>query len=1258
MRQVYKFIEGSRFRPRLGSNQTLFLASISILMLFEALAFEIVTNSMGDLTLSAGRMSTSSGTSPDEEYFAFETVASTSKNEISLLSIKAPVCPPLTVVNPYIGGKVFVDRDQDGARTPDIDFAVPNVTVSVYDDNGLVGTTVSSPDGDYLFESAALLPGTTYRIEFTDYPTDYTPSAFGIHDGTSVQFTVPNSCGVDFMLANVGLYLDASPTVVTNCYLTSSNLTDPGDVLISFDFNNPSAIGHEARGQDIGTTFGLAYSKQSRDVFAAAFQKRFAGYGPGSPGSIYIIEDPADGNYAASLFVDLNTLFGSDVAGTDPHDFTVVDVDPGPATVNEVLDGASFNMVGRMSFGDMEITTDGDTLWVVNLNDRSLYGIPLGPDPANPVAPATSAEVEVVPIVGALPDLPAAIVDFSQEIRPFALKYHKGKLYVGIVSNGEVGGLNAMFALAYVYDPAAGTFSKVLEFPLNYARGSAFSSNSISAGPADWNPWLTTNNMPIIMSVPAGRLFVENGHPQPIFSDIEFDSNDNMVIGLRDRFGDQGAFRAANPDGAPTRNENGLFIGNSSNGSIWYTADNDAFGDILLATPSGGMWAVNIADFTDSSQSFSTSTAGVQIPCPDGENFFGEDCYHADGFLHEETAMGGLALNLLNNQVVTVNMDPEIAAFSNGADFFDMNTGNLLRAFSILTGAGNSVFGKGNGLGDMELVYNAAPIEIGNYIWWDPDKDGIQDPSESGIPNLPLELWLDPNGNTQGGNPADGDEIKLAETSTDANGQYLFSYHGNPNSPVAEDWDCADCYTGPNDDNAVQPQRFYQVRLPDWATQPSLTALDIFPVLSPNFNDATTNGDIRDNNAYDNPGTAAIAVATGDQGDNDHTFDMAFSPADPSGFIYCVENGQIITGGTINVTGPGAINIVEDGTNGYYQFFTDGTPGTYTISYTPPAGLQLYTGADRVQAVPYEPMGPDNPNEIGSNTADTLFLDDFSAAANPYYTQFELEVGDPDVALNNIPLNCSVTVGDYVWLDVDEDGFQTGGEPGLQNATVTIYDNATGTSVATDFAGDPYTATQMTDAMGNYLFEALPPGNYYVVFDISTLDNPELYAFTAQNNDGNVSDETDSDAAVVGANIGQTAPTGNLLAGESDLTLDAGVICNISAAAGADASICSTREIDLSSLGATITPLSLGGTWTTTGSGTFDDTGTGNGGFGTATTYTPSTADIASGQITLILTTDDPADLVPPSICNSASDEVIITILNVSCGNFPWGGND
>ncbi len=113
-------------------------------------------------------------------------------------------------------------------------------------------------------------------------------------------------------------------------------------------------------------------------------------------------------------------------------------------------------------------------------------------------------------------------------------------------------------------------------------------------------------------------------------------------------------------------------------------------------------------------------------------------------------------------------------------------------------------------------------------------------------------------------------------------------------------------------------------------------------------------------------------------------------------------------------------------------------------------------------------------------------------------------------------------IGDLVWNDVDADGVQESGEPGIGGATVELLTPA-GSTVET---------TTTNDA-GIYVFANVPEGDYRVRFTV-----PDTFLFT----DANVGsdDAVDSDVTQVSGQVG-TTDTFSLAAGASDTTIDAGV---------------------------------------------------------------------------------------------------------------------
>ncbi len=110
------------------------------------------------------------------------------------------------------------------------------------------------------------------------------------------------------------------------------------------------------------------------------------------------------------------------------------------------------------------------------------------------------------------------------------------------------------------------------------------------------------------------------------------------------------------------------------------------------------------------------------------------------------------------------------------------------------------------------------------------------------------------------------------------------------------------------------------------------------------------------------------------------------------------------------------------------------------------------------------------------------------------------------------------TVGDRAWLDVDADGIQDAGEPGLAGATVRLYGGNSNLLAATT-----------TGADGAYGFSILPTGSYFLEFV-----PPADHRITLQDQGG--ADALDSD---VHTNSGRTVVFA-LSGGTNDVSRDAG----------------------------------------------------------------------------------------------------------------------
>ncbi len=111
-------------------------------------------------------------------------------------------------------------------------------------------------------------------------------------------------------------------------------------------------------------------------------------------------------------------------------------------------------------------------------------------------------------------------------------------------------------------------------------------------------------------------------------------------------------------------------------------------------------------------------------------------------------------------------------------------------------------------------------------------------------------------------------------------------------------------------------------------------------------------------------------------------------------------------------------------------------------------------------------------------------------------------------------------LGNYVWLDADKDGIQDANEVGVAGVTVTLYDNS-----------NVVLGTTTTDGQGFYIFNNLPAGDYKVGFS----DLPDGYTLTSQDIGANNGIDSDPNPA--------TGLTGTITlgVGQVNLTVDAGI---------------------------------------------------------------------------------------------------------------------
>ncbi|MDP3583308.1 MAG: SdrD B-like domain-containing protein, partial [Ignavibacteria bacterium] len=186
--------------------------------------------------------------------------------------------------------------------------------------------------------------------------------------------------------------------------------------------------------------------------------------------------------------------------------------------------------------------------------------------------------------------------------------------------------------------------------------------------------------------------------------------------------------------------------------------------------------------------------------------------------------------------------------------------------------------------------------------------------------------------------------------------------------------------------------------------------------------------------------------------------------------------------------------------NGEY-LFSNLTPGDYYVVFTAPAG---YT-------ITIKDAGSDNAKDSDADASTGKTICTTLTAGENDLTW--------DAGLFVTPPPTPASLGDKVWEDTNHNGIQDNGENGIANVTVKLYTCA-----------DVLVATTTSNPSGNYLFNNLTAGDYYVVFV-----KPNGMIFTFQNSGSD--DAIDSDVDITN---GKTICT-TLIAGENDLTWDAGL---------------------------------------------------------------------------------------------------------------------
>jgi SdrD B-like domain/Secretion system C-terminal sorting domain len=383
---------------------------------------------------------------------------------------------------------------------------------------------------------------------------------------------------------------------------------------------------------------------------------------------------------------------------------------------------------------------------------------------------------------------------------------------------------------------------------------------------------------------------------------------------------------------------------------------------------------------------------------------------------------------------------------------------------------------------------------LGDKVWRDDNTNGTQDTGEPGVAGVTVTLYA----NGPDGNPGTTDDIIAGTTITDAYGNYLFT------------------------------------NLPDGNYNVKFT-------LPANYSFTTQNtpGDNQNNTNSDaNPSTGrtgTINLSAGATGETDLTIDAGIIFTQPAALssigdkVWYDTNGDgIQDAGEAGVAGV-TVTLYDDVTGNILAVTTTDATGKYIFNNLPNGNYQVGFTPLPGTILTQNNGGTTPGNATTNSDADPVWGRTGTitiAAAGTVITGIDAGLKDDPKA----------SLGDYVWNDLNANGIQDAGEPGVPGVAMTLY--FAGADGVPGGGDDVLIRRDTTDATGYYLFSNLDQNNYFV-----TATLPPGYSVTTK--DAGTNDYKDSD---FGTNVNypgvQTSGIYNLLTGQNYLGVDMGIKTN------------------------------------------------------------------------------------------------------------------